>query len=309
MRPLGVLRGNAESAGGLLFIVIAVQTAVRGKRMSSFFRYVNRTGYDEIYNTFSIEHIIIFAAFILGFAAMARVSRKPGSEKLLKRLERISLCCMAGGQILYLIWFAVSGTGGDKWPLYACRIACILLVFTYFVRWMPLEQFSIYTALYGGISSVFYSTPKPFAFPHVTRIAFFATHIGLAYSALLRILNHDEEIDLRSLKGAESVNLAVIGTVLLIDIKFGWNYMFLMAPQLPTKYIGEIHSMYVQVLATIGVAAVYIFAVFAAWVFAVWLQVHFSSRHYKRQSSRPAIRKTTEPAFVHRLENRKNRYR
>lgn len=277
--------------------------------MSSFFRYVNRTGYDEIYNTFSIEHIIIFAAFILGFAAMARVSRKPGSEKLLKRLERISLCCMAGGQILYLIWFAVSGTGGDKWPLYACRIACILLVFTYFVRWMPLEQFSIYTALYGGISSVFYSTPKPFAFPHVTRIAFFATHIGLAYSALLRILNHDEEIDLRSLKGAESVNLAVIGIVLLIDIKFGWNYMFLMAPQLPTKYIGEIHSMYVQVLATIGVAAVYIFAVFAAWVFAVWLQVHFSSRHYKRQSSRPAIRKTTEPAFVHRLENRKNRYR
>lgn len=309
MRPLGALRGNAESAGGLLFIVIAVQTAVRRKRMSSFFRYVNRTGYDEIYNTFSIEHIIIFAAFILGFAAMARVSRKPGSEKLLKRLERISLCCMAGGQILYLIWFAVSGTGGDKWPLYACRIACILLVFTYFVRWMPLEQFSIYTALYGGISSVFYSTPKPFAFPHVTRIAFFATHIGLAYSALLRILNHDEEIDLRSLKGAESVNLAVIGTVLLIDIKFGWNYMFLMAPQLPTKYIGEIHSMYVQVLATIGVAAVYIFAVFAAWVFAVWLQVHFSSRHYKRQSSRPAIRKTTEPAFVHRLENRKNRYR
>lgn len=309
MRPLGALRRNSESAGGLLFIVIAVQTAVRGKRMSSFFRYVNRTGYDEIYNTFSIEHIIIFAAFLLGFAAMARVSRKPGSEKLLKRLERISLCCMAGGQILYLIWFAVSGTGGDKWPLYACRIACILLVFTYFVRWMPLEQFSIYTALYGGISSVFYSTPKPFAFPHVTRIAFFATHIGLAYSALLRILNHDEEIDLRSLKGAESVNLAVIGTVLLIDIKFGWNYMFLMAPQLPTKYIGEIHSMYVQVLATIGVAAVYIFAVFAAWVFAVWLQVHFSSRHYKRQSSRPAIRKTTEPAFVHRLENRKNRYR
>ncbi len=277
--------------------------------MSSFFQYVNRTGYDQIYNTFSPEHIVIVLAFFAGFAAMARYSRKPGSDKLLKRLERVSLCCMACGQLLYMFWFAVANKGGDKWPLYACRIACILLIFTYFVRWMPLEQFSIYTALYGGISSVFYSTPKPFAFPHVTRIAFFATHIGLAYSALLRILNHDEEIDLRSLKGAEGVNLVVIGTVLAIDIKFDWNYMFLMAPQLPTKYLGQIHSMYVQVLATIGVAAVYIFAVFAAWMFAVWLQVHFSSRHYKRQSSRPVVRKTSEPKFVHKLQDRKSRYR
>lgn len=274
--------------------------------MSSFFHYVNRTGYDHIYNSFSPAHIIIVIVFFLGFAWIARTSRKPGSGKLMRRLEKISLTVMASGQITYMIWFALSGSGGDKWPLYACRIACILLIFTYFVRWMPLEQFSIYTALYGGISSVFYSTPKPFAFPHVTRIAFFATHIGLAYSALLRILNHDEEIDIRSLKGAESVNLAVIGLVLLIDIKFDWNYMFLLSPQLPTKYLGQIHSMYVQVLATIGVAAVYIFALFAAWFFAVWLQVHFSSRHYKRQSSRPQVRKTSEPKFVHRLEDRKN---
>ena len=274
--------------------------------MSSFFHYVNRTGYDHIYNSFSPAHIIIVIGFFLGFAWIARTSRKPGSGKLMRRLEKISLTVMASGQITYMIWFALSGSGGDKWPLYACRIACILLIFTYFVRWMPLEQFSIYTALYGGISSVFYSTPKPFAFPHVTRIAFFATHIGLAYSALLRILNHDEEIDIRSLKGAESVNLAVIGLVLLIDIKFDWNYMFLLSPQLPTKYLGQIHSMYVQVLATIGVAAVYIFALFAAWFFAVWLQVHFSSRHYKRQSSRPQVRKTSEPKFVHRLEDRRN---
>lgn len=274
--------------------------------MSSFFQYVNRTGYDHIYNSFSPAHIIIVIGFFLGFAWIARTSRRPGSEKLMRRLEKISLTVMACGQLTYMIWFALSGSGGDKWPLYACRIACILLIFTYFVRWMPLEQFSIYTALYGGISSVFYSTPKPFAFPHVTRIAFFATHIGLAYSALLRILNHDEEIDLRSLKGAESVNLAVIGLVLLIDIKFDWNYMFLLSPQLPTKYLGQIHSMYVQVLATIGVVAVYIFALAAAWVFAVWLQVHFSSRHYKRQNSRPAVRKTSEPKFVHRLEDRRN---
>lgn len=274
--------------------------------MSSFFHYVNRTGYDHIYNSFSPAHIIIVIVFFLGFAWIARTSRKPGSGKLMRRLEKISLTVMASGQITYMIWFALSGSGGDKWPLYACRIACILLIFMYFVRWMPLEQFSIYTALYGGISSVFYSTPKPFAFPHVTRIAFFATHIGLAYSALLRILNHDEEIDIRSLKGAESVNLAVIGLVLLIDIKFDWNYMFLLSPQLPTKYLGQIHSMYVQVLATIGVAAVYIFALSAAWFFAVWLQVHFSSRHYKRQSSRPQVRKTSEPKFVHRLEDRKN---
>ncbi|MGN1382698.1 MAG: hypothetical protein ACI4W2_07775 [Eubacterium sp.] len=277
--------------------------------MSSFFHYVNRTGYDHIYNSFSPAHIIIVIGFFLGFAWIARTSRKEGSGKLMRRLEKISLTVMAGGQVTYMIWFAVSGSGGDKWPLYACRMACILLIFTYFVRWMPLEQFSIYTALYGGISSVFYSTPKPFAFPHVTRIAFFATHIGLAYSALLRILNHDEEIDLRSLKGAESVNLAAIGLVLLIDIKFDWNYMFLLSPQLPTKYLGQIHSMYVQVLATIGVAAVYIFALAAAWVFAVWLQVHFSSRHYKRQSSRPQVRKTTEPRFVHRLEDRRDHSR
>ncbi len=272
--------------------------------IEGFFHYVNRTGYDEIYNTFSPEHILILAGFIAGFVWIAKESSRQGSQRLLRRLEKISLLVMAGGQLTYLIWFEISGAGGDKWPLYACRIACILLIFTYFVRWMPLEQFSIYTALYGGISSIVYSTPKPFAFPHVTRIAFFATHIGLAYSALLRILNHDEEIDLRSLRGAEGVNVLVIIAVLLIDIKFDWNYMFLMAPQLPTGFIGGIEGKQVQALATIGVAAVYIFALFAAWLFAVWLQVQFSSVHYKRQGERPMIRWSAMPRFVRRMAGR-----
>lgn len=129
--------------------------------MSSFFHYVNRTGYDHIYNSFSPAHIIIVIVFFLGFAWIARTSRKPGSGKLMRRLEKISLTVMASGQITYMIWFALSGSGGDKWPLYACRIACILLIFTYFVRWMPLEQFSIYTALYGGSARYFILRRNP----------------------------------------------------------------------------------------------------------------------------------------------------
>jgi Zn-dependent protease len=126
--------------------------------MSSFFHYVNRTGYDHIYNSFSPAHIIIVIGFFLGFAWIARTSRKPGSGKLMRRLEKISLTVMASGQITYMIWFALSGSGGDKWPLYACRIACILLIFTYFVRWMPLAVFDLYGALRGDqLGILFYA--------------------------------------------------------------------------------------------------------------------------------------------------------
>ena len=54
--------------------------------MSSFFHYVNRTGYDHIYNSFSPAHIIIVIGFFLGFAWIARTSRKPGSGKLIDYL-------------------------------------------------------------------------------------------------------------------------------------------------------------------------------------------------------------------------------
>ncbi|MBM6990526.1 MAG: YwaF family protein [Mobilibacterium timonense] len=273
--------------------------------MSDFFHYVNRTGYDHIYNTLSFEHMLIFVCFVLGFIQMIRMARRPGHEKTLIRLEKVSLTVMGAGQMIYFCWFFIVDAGGDKWPLYACRMACILLIITYFVRWMPLEHFSIYTALYGGISSVFYSTPKPFAFPHVTRIAFFMTHIGLAYSALLRILNHDEEIDRRSLIGAEIVNLVAIGGVLAIDIIFGWNYMFLMAPQLPTRFISQPVPGYLRVLGTVGVVAVYIFALFAAWVFAFWIQHKFTPYHYRVQNMAPSVRQSAKPEAVKRIQSRR----
>ncbi len=273
--------------------------------MYDLFKYVNRTGYDQIYNSLSPEHAAIFLGFVLGFVQMLRISRKPGKEKLLRRLEKISLFVMAAGQGTYFVWFYITGTGGDKWPLYACRIASILLLFTYFVRWMPLEQFSIYTALYGGISSVFYSSPKPFAFPHVTRIAFFMTHIGLAYSALLRILNHDEEIDRRSLRGAQIINSIMIIVVLTIDMLFDWNYMFLMTPQLPTGYLNVPLPHYLQFLTTIGVIAVYFFAVFAAWLFARFLQQKFSPMHYKWEKLGPSVRKSSTPVAIRRIQNRR----
>lgn len=272
--------------------------------MSNFFYYVNRKDYDQIYNSLSPEHILIFVLFVLGFIGLIRLSKRQRNLRLLKRLEKISLSVMAAGQITYFIWFSYFQQGGDKWPLYACRIACILLFFTYFVHWMPLEEYSIYTALYGGISSVFWSTPKPFAFPHVTRIAFFATHIGLAYSALLRILLHDEEIDRRSLKAAQKVNFAMIGIVLVLDIIFDWNYMFLMTPQLPTGYLQGSGSLPAQIAATVFVVFVYVFAVFAAWVFAVFLQVYFSPKHWKEQDMRPSVRQSSKPEFIRRLTGR-----
>ncbi|MDD6154818.1 MAG: YwaF family protein [Eubacteriales bacterium] len=257
--------------------------------MNEFFQYINRTDYDQIYNSFSPEHIFIFCAFAAGFIVICIHSGDPSRIPALRRLEKISLTVMSAGQLTYFFWFWYTNYGGDKWPLYACRIACILMVFTYFVRWMPLEQFSVYTAMYGGISSVFWSTPKPFAFPHVTRIAFFATHIGLAYSALLRIMLHDEEIDRKTLRGAETVNCVVIAAVLALDIKYDWNYMFLITPDISTQFLNDSSEPLLrQILLTSFVVAVYIFAVFAAWFFARWLQAHFSPMHVQIQSQKSA---------------------
>lgn len=269
--------------------------------MLDFFNYINRPDYDHIYNSLSLEHILIFIGFVIGFIVIIKLSMNPAKIGRLRRMEKISLTFMAGGQMTYFFWFLFFGNDSDKLPLYACRIACILLLFTYFVRWMPLEQFSIYTALYGGISSVFYSNPKPFAFPHVTRIAFFATHIGLAYGALLRILLHDEEIDKRSLKGAEAINLLMILGVLGADLAFGWNYMYLLRPKIQNVDLNSIVPERLRFLIPVCVAAVYIFAVFAAWLFAVWLQRSFSPMHYKREALEPTVRDSSRPKVVREI--------
>lgn len=188
---------------------------------------------------------------------------------------------MAASQLAYFIWYGISGAGGDKWPLYACRMAAVLLFFSYFIDIPPITHFATFTALYGGISSVFWSTPKPFAFPHITRIAFFGTHIFLAYAALLRIILHDDKFGKRELLQAEGVNLCMIAGVLVLDIKFDWNYMFLLTPQLPSPVSVIGNEVVWQVMMTAFVVCVYIFAVWASWFFSSWLQKRYGPGAFK----------------------------
>lgn len=236
-----------------------------------FLHEIVRTGYDEQYDSLSPFHITFFVVFILGFVLIIQVSKRGHAKKQLERLEKICLASMAAAQIIYFFWFMFFETDGDKLPLYVCRIACILMLFTYFVHWTPLEHYAIFTALYGGVSALFYSSPKPFAFPHITRLAYFATHIGLAYSALLRILLHPEKFDRKSLYRSELINLIIIIAVLAVDIKFGWNYMFLLSPQLP-----NLIDMPVNEISDVGggviVSLIYMFGTWCAWLVSSWLQ-------------------------------------
>lgn len=243
--------------------------------MMDFLRYLVRTETDHVYNNFSIFHILLLIVFFGGFFVLVQMSQHRVWKTRLKNLERTFLFIMVLSQGIYFAWFFVLGVGGDRWPLYVCRLACILILVTYFFHWKPLEAYSIYTAFYGGISSVFWATPKPYAFPHVTRLAFFGTHISLAYAALLRILLHKEEIDRKSLLGAEAVNLVTITVVLILNIIFDWNYMFLMSPELPID-LGTAHPV-LQILKTLLVVLVYLFATWAAWMFARWLQKRYGA--------------------------------
>lgn len=244
--------------------------------MNSFYKLITREGYDEIFHVMSIGHIatciVFIAVFILIFRRAGDIRRKD----VFRKVEKLMIFVIIGAQAIYYYWYFVLGAGTDKYPLHLCRIAGIAICVTYFWRWKPLEDFAVMACIYGGISATMFSSPLPFAFPHITRWAYFTMHIGMTYAALLRVIFSHKLIDRKELINAEILNTLCCITVFCLDMQNKWNYMFfrhVTPPDMPVirqLRIPELlnSSPYVTGPVMLGL---YAFGTFAAWYFTKWM--------------------------------------
>lgn len=244
--------------------------------LSKLFAEMTRLEYDEVFHLDSPGHILTCAAFTAGFIWIFLHAGDIRRSRVSKIIERISIFAVIGAQAIYYYWFFVLGAGGDPYPLHLCRIAGILICLTYFIPVKPLEDFAIMACVYGGISATFVSSPKPFAFPHITRWAFFTMHIGMVYAALFRVIRGHQVVGKKELVNAVVVNTICVACVLGLDILFDWNYMFLMQiriPNLPISQAAEIREIFSTEpwITPLFMTIVYTFGAAASWVFVRWL--------------------------------------
>ncbi|TDP56372.1 TMEM164 family acyltransferase [Aminicella lysinilytica] len=262
--------------------------------MKQLFEHMTRLDYDEVFNNLSIGHIFVCIAFVIGFIWMFRRSGDILKMPIFEAVEKVMVFVIIGAQGIYYYWYFVLGAGGDPYPLYICRIAGILICLTYFVHIKPLEDFSIMACIYGGIMAVFFSSPKPFAFPHITRWAYFTMHIGMTYVALLRIVHYHRLIGKKELWNALIVNTVAVIGVLITDIVMGWNYMFLMHIQLPDMpvlaalHVPDIINSTPWITCPVAFIG-YTFGTYAAWLFASWM-----SRKALRMGFQVALEQATD---------------
>ena len=175
--------------------------------------------------TMSLGHIAVCIAFVVVFIWIFRRSGDIRKMPVFEIVEKLMVFAVICAQLIYYYWYFILHAGGDPYPLYLCRIAGILICLTYFVHIKPLEDFAIMSCIYGGISATFFSSPKPFAFPHITSWAYFTMHIGMTYVALLRIIHYHKLIGKKELVNAMIVNFISVFGVLIIDLIYDWNYM------------------------------------------------------------------------------------
>ena len=244
--------------------------------MGEMLRYITRPDHDQVFNIMSLGHIATCVVFILVFIWIFRRAGDIRRTPLFRKVQALSIFIIIGAQAIYYYWYFVLKAGGDKYPLYLCRIAGIAICVTYFIHWKPLEDFAIMACIYGGISAVMFSSPQPFAFPHITRWAYFTMHIGMTYSALLRVIFYHKVIGRRELINAEIINMFFVFLVLGLDLKFGWNYMFLRhvtPPDMPIIrhfHIPELLNSTTWITTSV-MLFLYAFGTAAAWLFARWM--------------------------------------
>jgi uncharacterized membrane protein YwaF len=244
--------------------------------VDSFYRYITRPDYDEIFNIMSLGHIATSIIFIAVFILIFRRSGDIRRKDVFRKVERLAIFVIIVAQSIYYFWYFVLHAGSDKYPLYMCRIAGIAICLTYFWHWKPLEDFAIMACIYGGITATLFSSPQPYAFPHITRWAYFTMHIGMTYAALLRIIFYHKIIDKKELINAEVLNIIFCVAVFWLDMKYKWNYMFfrhVSPPDMPIirdLHIPEILNSSPYVTGAV-MMFLYAFGTFAAWLFACWM--------------------------------------
>lgn len=244
--------------------------------MKDLLDYMIRQDYDEVFNVMSIGHIITCILFVTGFILIFIFAGDIRRIPVFKRIERLLVFIVIGAQAIYYFWYFVLGASGDPYPLYLCRIAGILICLTYFVHIKPLEDYAIMSCIYGGISATFFSSPKPFAFPHITRWAYFTMHIGMVYLALMRVVYYHKIIGKKELFNAEILTVIASTCVLILDIKFGWNYMFFRHISLPEMPLIQDIKIFDPLnikpwMTSTFMFGAYMFGAFASWMFTSWM--------------------------------------
>lgn len=200
--------------------------------MIDFLKYIVRIKKDYSYNNLSLHHLTLLLLFFLGAFFIVRLVKFNKNSVKLKKIDTLLTILLIIIQIIYYSWYIITQAEYDPYPLYICRISAILLCITPFLNWRVLEDFAIFSGIYGSLCAIILSTPSPFASPHIMLFSYFVLHFCLGYLALTRLLLRKSEINFKVFLNACIINALFLCGIFILDKIFTWNYSFLIYPPL-----------------------------------------------------------------------------
>jgi len=200
--------------------------------MIDFLKYIVRVKKDYSYNNLSLSHVALLLIFFLGAFLIIRLIKLDKNNIKIKKIDTLLTILLIVIQIIYYSWYIITQGEYDPYPLYICRISAILLCITPFLNWRVLEDFAIFSGIYGSLCAVILSTPSPFASPHIMVFSYFVLHFSLGYLALTRLILRKSKINFKVFWNTCIINTLFLCGIFILDKIFTWNYSFLIYPPL-----------------------------------------------------------------------------
>ena len=232
--------------------------------MIDFFNHFVRIEKDASYNNLSMHHFLIILLFILGIFLILRLYRFDKNFVKTQMINRFLTILLIFVQIIYYSWYFITRGDYDPYPLYICRISALLFCITYFFHVQLLEDFAIFSGIYGSLCAVILSTPSPFAFPHIMRTSYFVLHMSLGFVALSRLLLRKGNVSFKLYLKTCIINMFVFSGVFILDKLFSWNYSFFITPPLFYNTYQKMNPSFY----TAGVFFAYFFLLFLGYLVA-----------------------------------------
>lgn len=131
-------------------------------------------------------------------------------------------------QLLLYAWFWTGDAGfrAAGWPLYHCRIAELAMLLALFGGFRFAKTIAIYLGGYGAVFALLIPIMEPYAFPHVTNLAYFLAHLLMLWTVAFLIFVDEYRFSGRSLlQAVVFLNLLNL-LILLANPLLGMNYAY-----------------------------------------------------------------------------------
>ncbi len=131
-------------------------------------------------------------------------------------------------QLLLYAWFwnGDANLRAAGWPLYHCRIAELAMLLALFGGFRFAKTIAIYLGAYGAIFALLIPIMEPYAFPHVTNLAYFMAHLLMLWTVAFLICVDGYHFDkLGLLQAVVFLNLLNL-LILLANPLLGMNYAY-----------------------------------------------------------------------------------